>query len=72
MNAQDIGAHTTNLFNGQIVVVETEDDHYLGLVDVDEHGWFRVRTGYRGHPHLVDPEDLVSVALASEHPLLDD
>lgn len=72
MNASAAGAHTTNLFSGQIVVVETEDDHYLGLVDVDENGWFRVRTGFRGHPHLVDPEEVVSVGLATEHPLLDD
>jgi hypothetical protein len=52
-----------------VVVVETEDDHFLGLVDVDEEGWIRVRSGFRGHPHLIDPDDVVSISLASEHPL---
>lgn len=62
------GASTT-LFAGQVVVVETEDDHFLGLVDVNEDGWIRVRNGFRGHPHLIDPDEMVSVSLASEHPL---
>ena len=50
-------------------MVETEDDHYLGLIDVDEDGWIRVRNGFRGHPHLIDPDEVVAVSLASEHPL---
>jgi hypothetical protein len=60
---------STNLFAGQVVVVETEDDHFLGLIDVDDEGWIRVRSGFRGHPHLIDPDEVVAVSLASEHPL---
>ena len=60
---------SSNLFAGQVVVVETEDDHFLGLIDVDEQGWVRVRNGFRGHPHLIDPDEIVAVSLASEHPL---
>ncbi len=62
-------APSTTLFGGQVVVLETEDDHFLGMVDVDSDGWFRVRSGFRGHPHLVDPDDVVSVSLATQHPL---
>jgi hypothetical protein len=69
MTVQPGRGHSTNLFSGQVVVVETEDDHFLGLVDVDEEGWIRVRSGFRGHPHLIDPDDVVSISLASEHPL---
>lgn len=71
MSTHPSTTHSTTLFAGQVVVVETEDEHFLGMLDVDEEGWFRVRTGFRGHPHLVDPDEVVSVTLATEHPLTD-
>ncbi len=70
MSARNTGRSTT-LFSGQVVVVETEEDQFLGFLDVDSEGWMRVRSGFRGHPHLIDPEDVVSVCLASEHPFTD-
>ncbi len=71
MSTHPSTGHATTLFAGQVVVLETEDDHYLGMLDVDDAGWLRVRTGFRGHPHLIDPDDVVSVCLAAEHPLSD-
>ena len=50
-------------------MVETDDDHFLGLVDIADDGWIRVRNGFRGHPHLIDPDEMVSISLASDHPL---
>lgn len=60
------------LFAGQLVVVETEEDHFLGVLDVEPGGQLRLRSGFRGHPHLLDPDDLVAVTLASEHDLIED
>ncbi len=71
MSANPTTTPATTLFAGQVVVVETEDEHYLGMLDVDGDGWLRVRTGFRGHPHLVDPDEVVSVTLAADHPLSD-
>ena len=48
-------------------VVETDDDWYLGQVDV-KHGAVRVRTGYQGHPKMISPDDVVDIIPADEHP----
>jgi hypothetical protein len=59
------------LFGGSLVVVETEDDHFLGYLDVEADGALRLRSGFRGHPFLLDPDEVVSIHLAAGHPLVD-
>ena len=59
------------LWQDQLVVVETEEDHFLGFVDLLPDGIVRVRSGFRGHPHLLAAADITSVVLAEDHPLVD-
>lgn len=53
------------LGNGELMLVETEDDRFFGTVELvgDE---FVVRSGFVGRPVLVLPEDVVRMVLASE------
>ena len=60
------------LFDGQLVVVETEEDMFLGVLDVGPAGQLRIRNGFRGHPHLLDPAEVAAITLASDHPSIED
>ena len=59
------------LWQDQLVVVETEEDHFLGMVDLLPNGIVRVRSGFRGHPHLLSADEVISIVLAEDHPLVD-
>ena len=61
----------SGLWMDQLVVVETEEDHFLGQVDLLPDGVVRVRSGFRGHPHLLDAQDVTSIVRAEDHPLVD-
>lgn len=51
------------LAQGEVVVVETETDRYLGTVEIRD-GTLVVRSGYAGRPVVLDPGDVVSIAPA--------
>ena len=53
------------LGNGELMLVETAGDRFLGTVELvgDE---FIVRSGFVGRPTVVLPEDVVQLVLASE------
>lgn len=53
------------LGHGELMLVETEDDRFLGTVEVVGDD-FVVRSGFVGRPTLVPQEDVVRVSLASE------
>lgn len=57
------------LADGDLVVVETDDDHYLGTAEV-RGGQLIVRNGFVGRPVLLDLADVQCVIPASEHPLV--
>jgi hypothetical protein len=57
----------TLLAQGELVVVETDDDLHLGTVEVVE-GALVVRSGYVGRPVLLDADEVVSVTPACGHP----
>lgn len=46
------------LASGELVVVETDEERFLGTVEVLADV-FVVRSGYRGHPTMVAHEDVV-------------
>ena len=54
-----------------LFVVETEDDHYLGVLDTAPDGRLWVRTGRRGHPVLPHRDDVITITPAAEHPLIE-
>ena len=55
------------LANGEVVVVETEDDAYLGTAEVQD-GHLVVRSGHRGHPVVLLLSEVLSVIPAQGHP----
>lgn len=55
--------------NGQLVVVETEDTHYLGVAEVDPSG-ITLRSGLVGRPPVISLFDVVDAIPATEHPLV--
>lgn len=55
------------LNHGELVVVETEDDLWLGTVEV-VGATFVIRSGYVGRPVVVDVDDVLSVVPANECP----
>jgi hypothetical protein len=57
---------TPLLAHGQLLVVETDDDAFLGTVEVGP-GTLTVRSGYVGRPVLLNPEEVVSITPADEH-----
>lgn len=59
------------LFGGELVVVKTENDHQVGVLDMSPDGVLRLRSGFRGHPHVIKPDDLVTIVLAADHPLVE-
>ena len=55
------------LAGGEIVVVETEDDIFLGTAEVVD-GHLVIRSGYVGRPVVLTALDVVSVVPAQGHP----
>lgn len=55
------------LADGQIVVVETEDDAFLGTAEVID-GCVIVRNGYVGRPVVIPLQMVHRVMPADEHP----
>lgn len=55
--------------DGHLVVVETEDSHYVGVAEVTCQG-ITVRTGLPGHPPTIPLFAVEDVTPASEHPLV--
>jgi hypothetical protein len=56
----------TFLAHGEMVVVETESDHYLGTVEVVD-GQVVIRSGLRGHPTSVPLSEVMRVTPAADH-----
>ena len=54
------------LADEQLVVVETEDDHYLGTAEV-RGGYSIVRNGYVGRPVHLNLADVQRITPATEH-----
>lgn len=52
---------------GTLVVVETEDNAYLGTLAINPDGRVAVRTGLVGHPPLLDLDEIEAVTPAAEH-----
>ena len=62
---------TSYLADGQLLVIETEDDAYLGTAQVDGDTLV-VRSGYVGRPIVVAVTDVLRITVASDHPLVED
>jgi hypothetical protein len=60
---QDVGM--AMLAAGELVVVETEDDWFLGTVEVVGESMI-VRSGYVGRPVVLAPEDVVRIVPAAD------
>lgn len=52
---------------GQIFVVETSDDSFIGTVEFVRGGLF-IHNGFVGRPKFVETSDLVRIVPAEEHP----
>jgi len=63
---------TTTFAAAELVVVETDDDHYLGTLDTAPDGRLWVRTGRRGHPIRLHKDDVIAITPAAHHPLVED
>lgn len=50
-----------------LVVVETDDDRYLGTVEIVDAEHIKVHSGMRGRRPRIRIEDVVDVTLATEH-----
>lgn len=50
-----------------LMVVETEDNVYLGTLDVND-GQVTIRTGMTGRPPVIAVEDVLEVTPAERHP----
>ena len=59
------------LAHGDLVVVETEDDQFLGTAEVTED-CLVIRPGYVGRPLRVPLTDVIRLTLAAEHDGLDE
>jgi hypothetical protein len=55
------------LAHGEIVVVETDDELFLGTCEILD-GHAIVRSGYVGRPIVIPLDDIEAVIPASEHP----
>lgn len=53
--------------NDTFYIVETEDDIFLGLIELVSNGVI-IRNGFRGHPKRVYAEDIVQMYPAHMHP----
>jgi hypothetical protein len=54
------------LAHGDLVVVETEDEQFLGTAEISDD-CLVVRPGYVGRPLRVPLTEVIRVTLASEH-----
>jgi hypothetical protein len=54
------------LANGEILVVETEDDRFLGSVEPRGEE-FIIRSGFVGRPVIVHQADVMTLAPAAGH-----
>lgn len=55
------------LCHGELVVVETENDLYLGTAEVLD-GQLVVRSGFVGRPVVLNVQDVERITPAAEHP----
>lgn len=55
---------------GEMVVVETEDNQYLGFVE-ERDGAVLIRNGLRGHPVTLQRADIESIVPAQGHPYVE-
>ena len=62
-----MAAVDAHAWDGHFVVVETEDDWYLGTIRVSA-GMATIYTGRTGRPPVLDMEDIESVTPVEEHP----
>ena len=56
------------LGHGELMVVETDDDWFLGTVELGA-GELVIRSGFVGRPVVLLPEDVVRIVLASDFDL---
>lgn len=56
------------LAHGELLVIETDDDAYLGTVEVARGGQLIVRSGYVGRPVVLAADDVVALTTADAHP----
>lgn len=61
----------TFLAGGQLLVVETEDEQFLGTAEVAQDSLV-IRPGYVGRPLRVPLTDVLRVTLACEHEDVED
>jgi hypothetical protein len=59
---------TIKKYLNQFVVVETENDVYMGTLGVLDEGHVVIRSGYVGRPGVVRVEDVEAITLAELHP----
>jgi hypothetical protein len=50
-----------------LYVVETSDDIFVGTIEFVQDAVV-VRSGFAGHPQVVDADDIERVTLAEQHP----
>jgi hypothetical protein len=62
---------TSMLASGQIVVVETDEDRFLGTAEVVGEQLV-VRSGFVGRPVIVELSDVERITPVDEHPDLDE
>lgn len=55
------------LAHGEIVVVETDDEQFLGTCEIHD-GHAIVRSGYVGRPVLIALDDVEAITPATAHP----
>lgn len=53
------------------MVIETDDNHYIGVLDTAIDGRLWVRTGRRGHPIRLHQDDVIAITPAAQHPLVE-
>lgn len=53
--------------DGTFYVVETEDDIFLGLIELVDGGVI-IRNGFQGHPKRVESADIIQMFPATMHP----
>lgn len=62
---------------GDMFVIETDDNIYLGFVEEipaqseDEVDLIKVRTGFQGHPFVLQKVDIDSITPATNHPYVE-
>jgi hypothetical protein len=56
--------------DGELLVVETDDDAYIGTVEVVGDALV-VRSGYVGRPWVVPRHEVCEITSAADHPLVE-